>query len=528
MKRLFNILFASFLFVITATAQAPDDYYSSCEGKSGQTLLSALFDVIGNHTVVGYSELWTVYCTSDIREDGSIWDMYSTKHWVPQDEQCGNYSNVGDCYNREHSFPKSWFDDASPMYSDAFHIYPTDGKVNGQRGNYPYGECANGEVLSAPNGIQALGKLGTSTFDGYSGIVFEPADEYKGDFARTYFYMAACYNNLIEDWSSPMLAGNDYPCYTTWAIKLLLKWHRQDPVSQKEIDRNNVIYRYQNNRNPFIDYPALAEHVWGEKNNEGWTTDSNVVKPDEGDGNDDNSGNDSGSDGSDTEETPLTDFLEDFEQDATGMNSYSPSSNYQGTASVWKFSNAGMWSSDVSIDNQSVRFGKTSSSYIEMVQDKTHGCGIVSFYAKKWGNDNDATIQIEYSTDQGITWTAAGMVSITDDSQYVKFSVTVNVTGNIRLRFTQTAGARFNIDNIAITNYKSSGIEHIKNDSWKVYCKDGRLAIDTSANIHISIFDIDGHQRYQSIISEGTTILGIPIGLYFISGNGCVKRVLIK
>lgn len=105
-------------------------------------------------------------------------------------EQCGQYSTLGDCYNREHSFPKSWFNDDSPMVSDAFHIYPTDGKVNSQRNNYPYGECANGTTLS-PNGkVKALGKLGTSTFPGYSGTVFEPDDEYKGDFARSYFYMA--------------------------------------------------------------------------------------------------------------------------------------------------------------------------------------------------------------------------------------------------------------------------------------------------------------------------------------------------
>lgn len=141
------------------------------------------------------------------------------------------------------------------MVSDAFHIYPTDGKVNGQRSNFPYGECANGTTLPSCNGVDALGKLGKSTFPGYSGTVFEPVDEYKGDFARSYFYMAACYNDKIASWSSPMLAGNSYPCYTTWAVNLLLKWNEQDPVSQKEIDRNNAVYKHQNNRNPFIDHP---------------------------------------------------------------------------------------------------------------------------------------------------------------------------------------------------------------------------------------------------------------------------------
>ena len=152
--------------------------------------------------------------------------MYSTATFIVGQNQCGNYKNVGDCYNREHSMPKSWFDEASPMKSDAFHIYPTDGKVNGQRSNYPYGECANGTSLS--NGsIKGLGKLGK--------------------------------------WNSDMLAGNKYPAYTTWAVNLLMKWNEQDPVSQKEIDRNEAVYSYQHNRNPFIDHPELADYIWGDK-----------------------------------------------------------------------------------------------------------------------------------------------------------------------------------------------------------------------------------------------------------------------
>ena len=259
-------------------AQAPAGYYKSAEGKNKQALLEALCDIIGPHTNVGYNGLWEVYETSDVYPGtNKIWDMYSTATFYAGKDQCGNYFGVGDCYNREHSFPKSWFNDASPMISDAYHIYPTDGKVNGQRSNYPYGECANGTYLQ--NGSnKGTGKLGKSTFPGYNGTVFEPADEYKGDFARTYFYMAACYNDKIKNWHSDMLAGNNYPCYTTWAVNLLMKWHRQDPVSQKEIDRNNAVYKYQENRNPFIDHPELAEFVWGDKNSQGWVP-GGIVDP---------------------------------------------------------------------------------------------------------------------------------------------------------------------------------------------------------------------------------------------------------
>ncbi len=261
----------------TANAAAPSAYYAGCENRGGQSLLQALNETISNHTVVSYSGLWTLYYTSDVDEDGKIWDMYSTKRWRPGSEQCGNYSSIGDCYNREHSMPKSWFNDASPMVSDAFHIYPTDGKVNGQRSNYPFGECANGSYVASSGGVKALGRLGASTFEGYSGTVFEPDDQYKGDFARSYFYMAACYYDRIGTWKSDMLAGNSFPAFSSWALKLLLKWHRQDPVSKKETDRNDAVYASQHNRNPFIDHPEMVEYIWGDKSGERWSQGGSIT-----------------------------------------------------------------------------------------------------------------------------------------------------------------------------------------------------------------------------------------------------------
>lgn len=259
---------------LDAVADAPSGYYDTCENQSGENLLKALNAKISSHNNVGYDGLWSLYKTSDVKPNGKIWDMYSTKEWTVGDEQCGNYKLVGDCYNREHSFPKSWFSNASPMQSDAFHIYPTDGKVNSQRGNYPFGECAGGKTLPSNGSVKALGRLGSSTFKGYSGTVFEPDDEYKGDFARSYFYMAACYYDKINGWSSPMLNGSHYPAFSQWAIELLLKWHRQDPVSQKETKRNDAVYARQKNRNPFIDHPDLAEYLWGDKKGQRWTSDS--------------------------------------------------------------------------------------------------------------------------------------------------------------------------------------------------------------------------------------------------------------
>lgn len=265
-KSIVILFLFAYLFIHTQASMAaiPSGYYNQIEGKSSPAnILQALYNTISSHTNVGYDGLYTVYPTSDvIPGTNQVWDMYSTCSFTHGQKKCGSYQDVCDCYNREHSIPQSWFGEAQPMKSDAFHVIPTDGKVNGQRSNYPLGECANGTKLSS----KALGRLGTSTFSGYSGKVFEVDDQYKGDFARAYFYMVACYYN--RNFTSG--TGNTMFTYTsskagltTYATNLLLKWHRQDPVSQKEIDRNNAIYAHQNNRNPFIDYPCLAEYIWG-------------------------------------------------------------------------------------------------------------------------------------------------------------------------------------------------------------------------------------------------------------------------
>lgn len=285
MKRIWLWVMLTGISTVYATAEIPAGYYDSCEGKTGEALLKALHARISSHTNVGYDGLWDVYKSSDVRADGTLWDIYTTKAWSPNFKKCGNYSVIGDCVNREHSMPKSvWGGSKSTQYSDAFHLYPTDGKVNGQRSSFPYGECANGTRLPNNGSVQALGRLGNSTFSGYSGKVFEPDDQYKGDLARSYFYMAACYNNLIGGWTkgemANMMGGNSYPVFKSWAVNLLLKWARQDEVSQKEIDRNDAIYEHQKNRNPFIDHPELVEYIWGDKVGQAWYASSAALQPD--------------------------------------------------------------------------------------------------------------------------------------------------------------------------------------------------------------------------------------------------------
>lgn len=244
------VFFFSFTFV---SGQIPVGYYDSASGLQGEELRLALHNIIKNHDVVTYDELWSVYEDTDKRQDGKVWDMYSNCNFTFVSDQCGSYSSICDCYNREHTVPQSWFNDASPMVSDVFHVIPTDGKVNGYRSNYPYGECNSGTIYGT-------GKLGSCTYTGYSGTVFEPADEYKGDIARIYFYMATRYMNVIDNWPGGASFSGDN--LSAWTITMMLDWHHEDPVSQKEIDRNNVVYSYQDNRNPYVDNPIWADAVW--------------------------------------------------------------------------------------------------------------------------------------------------------------------------------------------------------------------------------------------------------------------------
>ena len=242
--------------------QIPNGYYDAAAGLYGTALKQALHDIIDNHTSVTYQSLWTHFQTTDKKPNGKVWDMYSdipggtpAYEFTFVTDQCGSYNSEGDCYNREHSFPASWFNDAYPMYSDLFQLVPTDGYVNNRRSNYPYGKVGSASWTST-NGS----KLGSSATAGYSGTVFEPIDAYKGDFARNYFYMATRYYNEDSGWpGSDMVTGSQLK---PWAVTLLLQWHQSDPVSQKEIDRNNAVYGIQHNRNPFIDHPEFAADIW--------------------------------------------------------------------------------------------------------------------------------------------------------------------------------------------------------------------------------------------------------------------------
>ncbi len=257
------------LAVKSLTAQIPGGYYNQASGLSGSALKTTLHKVIRNHQVISYNGLWTAFYSSDDKASGKVWDIYSD---IPDGtppyeydfgaDQCSITPGIeNSCYNREHSFPQSYFGSSSSdtIYTDLFQLYPTDSYVNTRRNNYPYG------TVGTPSWISQNGsRLGPCNAAGYSGTVFEPLDAFKGDLARTYFYIATRYEHEMVGWTilnnygDVIMDSTAYPCYEDWFLTMLLQWNADDPVSQKEIDRNNAVYALQGNRNPLYRSPRVC------------------------------------------------------------------------------------------------------------------------------------------------------------------------------------------------------------------------------------------------------------------------------
>lgn len=262
MKKLYSLLsvvIVAMIMPVNSICAVPANYYNSINGLADRDLKTALHKLIYNHTEVkSYNALPEYFRTTDNFPGTDYWwDMYS-------DMEVSMYITFGTYMNREHCFPKSWWggSTSTPAYVDLFHLYPSEAAANQAKSNYPLGEVV---TSTFDNGVVKVGYAKTGQGGG-SSKVFEPNEQYIGDFARTYFYVVTCYQNLT--WASKnmyMLEQNTYPTLKPWAVDLLLKWHRADPVSQKEVDRNEAVYGFQGNRNPFIDHPELVEYIWGNK-----------------------------------------------------------------------------------------------------------------------------------------------------------------------------------------------------------------------------------------------------------------------
>lgn len=242
-----------------ATAAVPAGYYYPARNKKKAELKTALSALASPVKVLDYGSgegfTWQGFYYTDQNSDGSVIDMYSNII-----RYFNGFNSISGMHI-EHSLPKSWWGGAeNSAYHDLFHLYPSDGSTNSSKSNHPLG-IVKPEDATLDNGVS---RIGTSSFSpAYTGKAFEPADEFKGDFARSYLYIATIYEHYAPLWTSPMMQRNTYPVWTPWARQLLLQWHAADPVSVKERLRQEAVFKIQGNRNPFIDYHDLVSYIWG-------------------------------------------------------------------------------------------------------------------------------------------------------------------------------------------------------------------------------------------------------------------------
>lgn len=258
-----KIFFATFTAAVALAGYAaerniPQGYYAGLDGKKGAELKRAVYNAIKSHKEISYSEkTWDAFSRFEVKPDGTWWDIYSNEKRYASNGHSG--------MNVEHAVANSWWGGTkNAAFKDINHLYPSDANANSRKSNYPLGETDN---PTWTNGVTIIGKP-KNGHGGQGGYIYEPADEYKGDNARTYFYMATRYPDI--SWKNDaswgiMFTKEDYPTLCSWGQELLLRWNSTDVVSQKEIDRNEGVYREQGNRNPFIDFPDLAEYIWGSK-----------------------------------------------------------------------------------------------------------------------------------------------------------------------------------------------------------------------------------------------------------------------
>ena len=269
MKHKHFLLFFLLIPLLIQAEEMPVGYYDAIDGKQDSVLKSTLGQIIRPHTAIPYGsgadKTWGVFYYSDQDEEGYCMDMYCDK-WK-------KFTSVGAVVsgrNIEHSFAKSWWGGSkNDAYKDCYHLNPSNTTANSSRSNYPLGVPTKDLKDQSVTGSL---KVGRATYEGETFWVFEPKDEYKGDFARAYFYMATCYGDELtwrldnKDVGSKYAMRNDsYLEFRDWEIEVLLTWHRQDPVSEKETKRMDAVSDFQHNRNPYIDYPELAEYIWGNK-----------------------------------------------------------------------------------------------------------------------------------------------------------------------------------------------------------------------------------------------------------------------
>ncbi|MDG4716635.1 endonuclease [Winogradskyella marincola] len=604
----FYTLIATLIFSTVAFAQIPAGYYDSATG-TGYTLKTQLHNIIDNHNDQGYNAMdgfISSYDLDNYYETGSntILDPYSENPtgsdpytFSPVSDECGNYNSEGDCYNKEHIIPQSVFNQSLPMRSDAHHLLPTDGRVNGFRSNYPFGvvddsQLVNQSGISNPtqNGSKLGGNLNSGYSAGYTNTVFEPIDEFKGDIARIYFYFVTRYEDQVGSWGSyAMFDGSSDKVLDDPFLSILLTWHQNDPVSQKEIDRNNnIYYNHQSNRNPFVDHPEWVNAIWvSTPDTEAPTAPTNLVVTNEASTSIniswtastdnvsvesydvyvdgvfntnvtataaniinltpettysfyviaiDTSGNESSQsnavNGTTTEVgTPGSDcVVEDFENIPANSSQYT-SRTWTGTNGTWNATEA---RTDQSINNRAILIDYRGSSDSGVLTSPTATDGI--------GNLTVTTQRIFSGTDGNLNVVVNGNIVGTipySDTQQTTTISNINIEGNVTVEISDndSGDARVGIDDLSWTCYSSLSINENDLDRLTIYPN----PVGSYLNVNlknpqattIEIFDVLGKRVYKNQLSstKRLNLESLKTGVYiikFTQNNKTISKKLIK
>ena len=311
---------AATAFTAPATAQIPDGYYSSLKGKKGSELKTAIYNIIKKANVLEYGKgsgkTWWGFWVTDRNSDGYFIDRYSAQSaWVKSTSQ----GAAGNGMNIEHSFPRSWWGgNENQAYKDLYNLMPCESKINSSKSNYPMG------TVTGTDSGNGWTKIGTGS-DGKK--YWEPADTWKGDFARGYLYMATTYQNFTWTGTQALqiLEQGTYPTLQKWAYTLFMEWARADKPDALEIKRNNDVYGIQGNRNPYVDFPNLMEYVWGDSTDVAFNPETSVRSTDYNNGG-----------GNDNPDNPDDDTIIDLDfTSSDGGCSTSIAKNESSNANIW-------------------------------------------------------------------------------------------------------------------------------------------------------------------------------------------------
>ncbi|WP_243471450.1 endonuclease [Winogradskyella sp. MH6] len=604
----FYTLIATLIFSTVAFAQIPAGYYNSATG-TGYTLKTQLHNIIDNHNDQGYDAMDGFIASYDLDnyyETGSntILDPYSENPtgsdpytFSPVSDECGNYNSEGDCYNKEHVIPQSVFSQNLPMRSDAHHLLPTDGRVNGFRSNYPFGvvddsQLVNQSGISNPtqNGSKLGGNLNSGYSAGYSNTVFEPIDEFKGDIARIYFYFVTRYEDQVSNWGSyPMFDGSSDKVLDDPFLSILLTWHQNDPVSQKEIDRNNnIYYNHQSNRNPFVDHPEWVNEIWvSTPDTEAPTAPTNLVVTNEAstsinlswtastdnvevvsydvyvdgvfntnvstnsaniinltpettysfyviaiDAAENESAQSNSVNGTTTEVgTPGSDCAtEDFENIPANSSQYTDRT-WTGTNGTWNATEA---RTDQTINNRAILIDYRGSSDLGILTSPTvnGGIGSLTVTTQRIFSGTDGNLDVL------VNGNIVGTIPYSDTQQTTTIS-NINVDGMITVEISDndSGNARVGIDDLSWTCYSSLSLTDNNIETSTIYPNPvkSKLYINLASNKNtiVEIYDILGKRVLKTHInsSDSINVQTLKSGVYILKltqNNSSVSKKLIK